>query len=69
MEKDGFTIPVEVKTVINKEKYTRSFRNFLSDYKSRKGIILSRSFMKKTELTDSKIIFAPLFFVEYALQQ
>ncbi|MCD6496387.1 MAG: ATP-binding protein [Candidatus Aenigmarchaeota archaeon] len=67
-EKGGFTIPVEVKTVISNEKYTRSFRNFISDYKPRKGIILSRSFMKEAGLNGTDVIFAPLFSVAHALQ-
>jgi predicted AAA+ superfamily ATPase len=67
VERDGLIIPVEVKTVLKEEKYTRSFRNFIIDYKPKKGAILSRSFARESKLDGSEISFAPLFSVSRVL--
>lgn len=61
LEKDSKILPVEVKSELSTEKITRSFRNFVSEYKLNKGYILSyrlQSVRKEDELT---IHFEPLF--------
>jgi len=60
IEKNGKIIPLEVKSRLNFPKITRSFRNFLNEYKSNKGLVFSYGLYE--ELKGKKSVkFSPLF--------
>jgi predicted AAA+ superfamily ATPase len=60
IEKNGKTIPIEVKSDSSKPKLTRSLINFIEEYKPKKSLILS-NYMKKSTQDGTKILFWPLF--------
>ena len=63
IEKSGELIPIEVKSTLKYVKYTRSFRNFISEYKPKRGVILSKNLLEKSRINNTEIRFAPLFMV------
>ena len=63
VEKGGKTIPIEVKSALKGIKFTRSFRNFVSEYGPERGIILSKELLVKAAVGKSKIHFVPIFFI------
>jgi len=67
IEKNGNPVPIEVKTSLKDVKYTRAFRNFVSEYKPKTGLILSKEFFKKSGINNSRILFAPAFLISELL--
>jgi len=61
IEHEGEIIPIEVKSNLRDSKITRSFRNFLESYKSKRGFILSKDYSGKLKVGNSQIDFMPLF--------
>lgn len=57
LEKNGEVIPIEVKSQLNQKKITRSFRNFIESYKSKKGYVLSYNLVDKMIINKSHINF------------
>jgi len=68
IEKEGKTIPVEVKSNLKSPKITRSFRNFLEEHKSKRGFIFSQSYLNKIKFKNTNLNFAPLFSVRKVLR-
>lgn len=57
-------IPIEVKDQdFDKPQLTRSFLNFIEQYRPKKGIILTRNYYGLTHHKTTKILFFPYFFV------
>ncbi len=56
-------IPIEVKTSLheNKIKITRSFRNFVEEYKPKRGFVFSFNLKHRKYINKSEIRFLPLF--------
>jgi len=69
LEKNGEIIPVEVKSILNSPKITRSFRNFIELYKSKRGFILSRNYLHKKRINKTEIFFYPLFNINSVLSK
>jgi uncharacterized protein len=60
IENKGSIIPVEIKSSGSKAKLTRSFVNFLAEYKPEKAFLLSYT-LEKSKKAKTKIFFWPLF--------
>ncbi|MBU2639427.1 MAG: ATP-binding protein [Nanoarchaeota archaeon] len=56
-------IPIEVKSALKNPKYGKSFKNFVEEYKSKKGFILSSRYQNKIKLNKTSINFSPIFLV------
>ena len=54
-------IPIEAKTNLTSPKYGKSFKNFITEYKSERGFILSQQYFNEINLGKAKIKFIPLF--------
>lgn len=63
VEKKSKMIPIEVKTKLNKPRYGKSMKNFISEYKSEKGFVLSRDYVDKAKVLGKNIRFLPLFLI------
>jgi predicted AAA+ superfamily ATPase len=57
LEKNGETIPIEVKSQLNDKKITRSFRNFLDMYEPKKGFIFSYNLIDSMNIKKTKVDF------------
>jgi len=66
VEKNSKIIPLEVKSTLNSPKITRSFRNFLNEYKSNKGLIFSYALNEKLK-GKQLVIFSPLFSIAHSI--
>jgi predicted AAA+ superfamily ATPase len=56
-------IPIEVKTTLNSPTYGKSMKNFIENYKSDKGFILSKDYFNRINLGKAEINFMPLFLI------
>ena len=61
VEKSGQLFPIEVKSNIKSAKLTRSFRNFVGEYKPKQGFILSLDYSDEIMLKKTKINFTQIF--------
>ncbi|MDP2925582.1 MAG: ATP-binding protein [Nanoarchaeota archaeon] len=64
IEKNGEIIPIEVKSNLTNSKITRSYRNFLDEYKPEKGYVLSMNFFNQIKIGKYPIFFMPIFNIE-----
>jgi len=62
-EEGGEIVPIEVKSHLKSSKLTRSFRNFVQEYKPEQGFILSLDYTDKIKLGKSVVYYNPLFTV------
>jgi len=68
IEKNGEIKPIEAKSVLNSQKITRSFRNFMELYKPKKGFIFSKNLTGKKNINKKTIFFYPLFNINNILK-
>lgn len=61
LEKQSKIFPIEVKTNIKNTNVTRSFKNFIEEYFTKKGYILSLNFLDSIKIKNTHIYFMPLF--------
>jgi len=66
-ERNGKIIPIEVKSNLISPKITRSYRNFLQEYKSKKGFVFSKNYFFKKKFKEATIFFYPLFNIQKAV--
>jgi predicted AAA+ superfamily ATPase len=59
VEKEGGVYPIEVKYV-SKNTIGKSFHSFVEKFKPKKGIILTKDYLKEEKIGKTKIIFIPL---------
>ena len=56
--------PLEIKySSFKKEAINRSFRSFISTYKPKTSLVLTKDFLGKASIDQTKIIFAPLYLI------
>ncbi|MBI2105736.1 ATP-binding protein [Candidatus Woesearchaeota archaeon] len=67
IEKENKLIPIEVKTVLKSPRYGKSFKNFIEEYKSQEGFILSEKYYNKIKLDKSTIKFLPVFSISFII--
>ncbi len=67
IESNNKLIPIEAKTTLNSPKYGKSFKNFIVEYKSDKGFILSLNYTNKIKIGKSRVYFMPIFLVSKAI--
>jgi len=60
-ESEGSLMPIEVKSSLSSPKLTRSFKNFLGEYRPEKGFVLSSSLVGKRKAASSSVEFLPIF--------
>jgi hypothetical protein len=65
VEQEGDIFPLEVKSNLSETKITRSYRNFLEEYKPKKGFIFSKDLLKNKKISNINIGFYPLFTINY----
>lgn len=63
LEKDEGILPIEVKSMLQKPKVTRSFMNFIGAYSPKSAIVFSRNIFKEKKYEDTRVLFCPLFFI------
>ncbi|MDA2935676.1 ATP-binding protein [Patescibacteria group bacterium AH-259-L05] len=64
IERPKDLIPVEIKYSALKSAYiSRSFRNFVSQYKPQKGLILTKGFWGETKINSTSIKFIPVWYL------
>ena len=57
---DASVVPVEVKALrLQKPAVSRSFRNFIQQYKPNQGIVINLNYVGQTEINGCKITFIP----------
>ncbi len=61
VESEGKIFPVEVKSRLSGPKLTRSFKNFLEEYRPEKGFVLSSGLVGKKKAASSSVEFLPVF--------
>ena len=64
LEKNGEITPIEIKSNLTNSKITRSYRNFLDEYKPKKGYILSMNFFNHAKTNKQNVYFMPIFNIE-----
>jgi len=57
IEKKGKIIPIEVKSGLQKPRFTKSFLSFLNNYKPKKSLVLSENLLEEK----NKVLFRPIF--------
>jgi len=67
LEKEGIIFPIEVKSLLNSSKITRSFRNFIQAYKIKKSFVLSKYYLGKRRVNKTNISFYPCLYIENLL--
>lgn len=60
IEQENTATPLEIKTNINREEISRSFRSFIETYKPKKGYITSLNYESKTTINKTEIHFVPI---------
>jgi len=61
IEREGSLLPVEVKSALREPKLTRSFMNFLDEYKPKRGLVVSSNLVARRKVGAASIEFLPLF--------
>lgn len=69
IEKNNEPTPIEVKTTLIQEKTTRSFMNFLEEYKPKKAFIISNNFEKEIIKQNHKITFLPIVKIKKIIEE
>ncbi len=59
VENKGETIPVEVKTSLNQQEISRSFRSFIDKYSPGRGLIASNQSFGTTKIKKTRVSFVP----------
>lgn len=62
-------IPFEVKSNLKTSKLTRSFRNFLENYKPKQGFVFSLTHLGKRKIHNNYVYFYPLFSISNVLKK
>ena len=62
-------IPIEVKSNLRDPKLSRSFRNFLEEYRPKFGFILSKTCLKERRFKNTTVFFSPLFTIDKILRK
>ena len=61
IEKEKETIPIEVKSLLNQPKISRSFRSFIASYKPKKGYVFNLNFFEEKNFSGTLVKFVPFF--------
>jgi predicted AAA+ superfamily ATPase len=61
IEKEGAVIPIEIKSLLAKEKISRSMASFIAKYKPVKAIIFSNDLLGKQKVNNTTVYYYPLF--------
>jgi len=67
VERENRLIPVEVKSMLKTPTYGKSFKNFVIEYKSDKGFILSENYENDIKIKNVKVVFRPIFYISKIL--
>jgi predicted AAA+ superfamily ATPase len=61
IEKEGAVIPIEIKSLLAKEKISKSMASFIAKYKPVKAIIFSNDLLGKQKVNSTIVYYYPLF--------
>jgi len=64
LDKKNAIIPIEVKySRLKSPKITRSFRNFINQYKPERAVVLTRGLWGKISVNGTKVVFVPVWYI------